>query len=72
MLIKSFADYERRFGALDLESPMSYAVRDFYLNGGSHALIVRVVQSAPHRDGWLHGCEFTNQLTDDQIHDLLL
>jgi Bacteriophage tail sheath protein len=40
--ITSFADYERRFGGLDVGSPMSYAVRDFYLNGGTTAVIVRV------------------------------
>jgi hypothetical protein len=31
VLINSWADYERRFGGLDVRSPMSYAVRDFYL-----------------------------------------
>ena len=41
-MITSFADYERRFGGLDVASPMSYAVRDFYLNGGTLAIIVRV------------------------------
>jgi phage tail sheath protein FI len=40
--LTSFADYERRFGGLDVASPMSYAVRDFYLNGGTMAIIVRV------------------------------
>ena len=35
-MLTSFADYERRFGGLDVASPMSYAVRDFYLNGGTH------------------------------------
>ena len=40
--IFSFADYERLFGGLWVESTMSYAVRDFYLNGGSQALIVRL------------------------------
>lgn len=40
--INSFADYERRFGGLSLLSTMSYAVRDFYLNGGSQAIVVRV------------------------------
>ncbi|HVF28852.1 MAG TPA: hypothetical protein VM943_11460, partial [Pyrinomonadaceae bacterium] len=35
--INSFGDYERRFGGLALDSTMSYAVRDFYLNGGSQA-----------------------------------
>jgi hypothetical protein len=46
VMLTSFADYERRFGGLDVLSPMSYAVRDFYSNGGSLALIVRV----PHDD----------------------
>ncbi len=41
-MLTSYADYERRFGGLDLASPMSYAVRDFYLNGGALALVVRV------------------------------
>src|ERR1700674_1888795 len=43
VMLTGFADYERRFGGLDVASPMSYAVRDFYLNGGTLALIVRVL-----------------------------
>jgi len=42
--INSFADFERRFGGLWVDIPMSYAVRDFYLNGGSQAIIVRLFQ----------------------------
>ena len=45
VLLTSFAAYERRFGGLHVASPMSYAVRDFYLNGGSLALVVRVLAS---------------------------
>jgi phage tail sheath protein FI len=41
-VINSFGDYERLFGGLSLISPMSYAVRDFYLNGGSQAVIIRL------------------------------
>src|SRR5262245_3086532 len=41
--INSFGDFERRFGGLAVDSMLSYAVRDFFLNGGSQALIVRVV-----------------------------
>jgi Bacteriophage tail sheath protein len=48
--IVSFADYERIFGGLWRFSAMSYAVRHFFLNGGSEALIVRVA-SAKTRDG---------------------
>jgi uncharacterized protein len=40
--VNSFGDFERRFGGLSANSPLSYAVRDFYLNGGSQALIVRL------------------------------
>ena len=40
--INNFGDYERVFGGLVADSPVSYAVRDFYLNGGSQAVIVRL------------------------------
>jgi phage tail sheath protein FI len=40
--INSFGDYERVFGGLWVDSSMSFAVRDFYLNGGSQAIIVRL------------------------------
>jgi uncharacterized protein len=40
--INNFGDYERIFGGLDLDSSMSYAVRDFYLNGGRQAIVVRL------------------------------
>lgn len=43
--ITSFGDYERTFGGLSLFSTMSYAVRDFYQNGGSQAIIVRVLRN---------------------------
>jgi uncharacterized protein len=42
-MLTGYADYERQFGGLDVSCPMSYAVRDFYLNGGTMALVVRVV-----------------------------
>jgi hypothetical protein len=40
--INSYADFERIFGGLWLPSTLGYAVRDFYLNGGSQAVIVRL------------------------------
>lgn len=40
--IKSFADFQRRFGRLWKESALGFAVRDFFLNGGRQALIVRL------------------------------
>jgi phage tail sheath protein FI len=44
--INSFGDFERKFGGLDVNYPMSYAVRDFYLNGGSQAIIVRLEKNS--------------------------
>ncbi len=38
----SFGDFERRFGGLAANRPLSYAVRDFFANGGGQALIVRL------------------------------
>jgi phage tail sheath protein FI len=46
VVINSFADYERAFGGLSMLSTMSFAVRDFYLNGGSQAVIVRLHNNA--------------------------
>jgi Bacteriophage tail sheath protein len=45
--INGFGDYERIFGGLSIDSPMSYAVRDFYLNGGAQAIIVRLYHGDP-------------------------
>jgi hypothetical protein len=42
VLISSYAEFERTFGGLSIDSDMSYAVSDFFLNGGGQALIVRV------------------------------
>src|SRR5438067_380723 len=40
--IFSFADYERSFGELSSDSELSFAVQQFYLNGGTQAYVVRV------------------------------
>ncbi len=44
--VYSYGEYERVFGGLNADSAMSFAVRDFFLNGGSQALVVRVVNGA--------------------------
>lgn len=41
----SFADYERSFGGLAAESEVSYAVQQFFMNGGGEAYVVRVPKS---------------------------
>jgi phage tail sheath protein FI len=40
--VNSFADFERLYGGLWAQSTLGYAVQQFFLNGGSQALIVRV------------------------------
>ena len=40
--IFSFADFEREFGGLDALSEASYAIQQFFLNGGSEAYVIRV------------------------------
>lgn len=46
VIINSFGDFERHFGGLWYDSTMSYAVKDFYMNGGSQAIIVRIHHDA--------------------------
>ncbi|HWN98547.1 MAG TPA: phage tail sheath subtilisin-like domain-containing protein [Blastocatellia bacterium] len=41
-LILSFSDYERQFGGLNFDSPMSYAVSQFFANGGQQGYVVRL------------------------------
>lgn len=45
--VTSFGDFERVFGGLMAESESTYAVRSYFLNGGSVAFIVRVTAGAP-------------------------
>src|SRR6266508_3390489 len=40
-------DFEREFGGLDARSEASYAIRQFFLNGGTEAWAVRVAAAAP-------------------------
>src|SRR6266852_805405 len=52
--INSFGDFDRQFGGLWVEYPVSYAVRDFYLNGGRQAIIVRLYKASGPDDGKAH------------------
>lgn len=53
--ITSFADFERTFGGLDERSEASYAILQYYLNGGQIAFVVRVAPGAKAASGWLTG-----------------
>jgi len=44
--INGFADFERIYGGLWVGSTLGYAVRDFFLNGGSQAIVVRLAKNA--------------------------
>ena len=45
--INSFGDFETIFGGLWESSSLGFAVRDFFLNGGSQAIIVRLYHADP-------------------------
>jgi phage tail sheath protein FI len=44
--VRSFNDFKRMSGGLWLRSTLGFAVRDFFINGGSEAIVVRLVKGA--------------------------
>jgi phage tail sheath protein FI len=44
--IFSFADFERGFGGVTVDSPLSHAVKHFFQNGGTEAYVVRAAFNA--------------------------
>lgn len=44
VLVFGFADYEQTFGGLSADSELAYSVRQFFINGGTEAWVVRVAQ----------------------------
>lgn len=59
----SFADFEREFGGLSVDSPVGYAVKDFFQNGGGEAWVVRVAKNAAKAAVTLKSASGTNVLT---------
>lgn len=45
--LTSYADFERVYGGLNPNSAASYGIRQYYLNGGSTAFVVRVAEATP-------------------------
>lgn len=45
--IFSFADFQREFGGLDQRSEASFAIQQYFLNGGAEAWVVRVASGTP-------------------------
>src|SRR6266571_1842463 len=60
--INSYGDFERIFGGLSVDSTLGFAVRDFFLNGGGQAIIVRLING---------GAAATVSLSNDDPKDLL-
>lgn len=46
LLVQSYGDFTRYYGGLSVDSTVSYAVQHFFQNGGTQALICRVVNTA--------------------------
>lgn len=44
--VLSFGDFEKLFGGLHAESDLSYAIRQYFLNGGTEAVVVRTASGA--------------------------
>ena len=43
--LESFSEFERHYGALDPAYPMGYCVRDFFRNGGTRAIVLRLCEA---------------------------
>jgi phage tail sheath protein FI len=52
--IFGMADFQRTFGGLDDRSDASYAIAQYFLNGGGSAYVVRVAAGAKPADAALH------------------
>lgn len=53
--ISSLAQFERTFGGLDRRSEASYAISQYYLNGGSIAWVTRIASNAVAAQATLNG-----------------
>jgi uncharacterized protein len=65
VFINSYAEYERTFGGLGEGNPMAYSVFQFYQNGGSQAVIVRVMGAGATPAS-------ISLVTDDVTHPVVL
>jgi uncharacterized protein len=51
ILVNSLADFGRTFGGVAEDFPMTYAVEDYFVNGGAQALVVRLYKKADANSG---------------------
>jgi len=59
--ILSFADFENQFGGLDSVSEASYAIQQFFANGGTQGYVVRVSSSTAGKGATAAGIALENQ-----------
>ena len=59
--ILSFADFENQFGGLDPSSEASYAIQQFFANGGTQAYVVRVTSATSGKGATAAGIALENQ-----------
>ena len=52
----NFGDYTRFFGGLSFGYPISYAVQDFFANGGSQAIIMRLFEPEADKGEYARYC----------------
>ena len=71
VVLTSYADFERQFGGLWTESMMSYAVQDFYQNGGSIALVVRIYKEEIASPPGTGGIAFLDLSAESSPADIL-
>jgi uncharacterized protein len=64
----NFSEFETQFGGLDADSEMSYGVRQFFINGGTHAVIVRVAKNATPASKYLQDKNSKDSLTITAIN----
>ncbi|KAA8884189.1 phage tail sheath family protein [Nocardia colli] len=46
----TYSDFVRQYGDLDVKYPMGFAIRDFFLNGGTQAVIARLYKAPTKPD----------------------
>jgi phage tail sheath protein FI len=51
IVVNSLGDFNRAFGGLATDFPLGFAVRDYFLNGGSQGVIVRLYRAPTAGDG---------------------
>lgn len=56
--IFNYGDFTRYYGGLQFHYPLSYAVRDFFANGGSQAIIARLFEPDPNAGDGIASLKF--------------